>query len=167
MMERQALSSRTRSEAIAQRSVSVLCALSLSLQIGCYSYLPVQSTPPIPAQQVGVVINDRGRVLLGDRVGVSVDRVDGKVVSHNNGSLTIDVYRVTDLRGNTSTWTGERVAIPEEAILGYRARKLSKWRSFLLVGAIAVSVILSLGTSLDLFGDGVSDGPTDGGPQQS
>ncbi len=167
MMEQQALSRRTRSEAIAQRSVSVLCALALALQVGCYSYLPVQSTPPTPAQLVGVVINDRGRLLLGDRVGVSVDRVDGKVISHQNGSLAIDVYRVTDLRGNTSTWTGERVSIPDEAILGYRARKLSKFRTFLLVGAIALSVILTLGTSLDLFGDGTSDGPTDGGPQQS
>jgi hypothetical protein len=77
-----------------------------------------------------------------------------------------DVYRVTDLRGNTATWTGERVAIPEEAVLGYRARKLSKFKSVLLVGAIALAIVFSLGQSLDLFGDELAERP-DGGPQQS
>jgi hypothetical protein len=146
--------------------VSALCALALALQIGCFSYLPVQSAPPAPAQQVAIVINDRGRVLLGDRVGASVDRIDGKVVSRQNGALVVDVYRVTDLRGNTATWTGERVSIPEEAILGYRARKLSKFKTFLLVGTIALAIISSLGKTLDLFGDPATDRPGDG-PQQS
>jgi hypothetical protein len=166
MTEPQACPRRSRSETIAQRSVSVLCALALALQIGCFSYLPVQSTPPAPAQQVAIVINDRGRVLLGDRVGASVDRIDGKVVSRQNGALVVDVYRVTDLRGNTATWTGERVSIPEEAILGYRARTFSKFKTFLLVGTIALAIISSLGKTLDLFGDPATDRPGDG-PQQS
>ncbi len=150
---------RSRWETFAQRSVSSLCALALALQIGCFSYLPVQSTAPLPAQQVGVVINDRGRVLLGDRVGASADRIDGKVVSRQDGTLVLDVFRVTDLRGNTATWTGERVSIPEEAILGYRARKVSKLKTFLLVGTIALAIIMSLGNTLNLFGDPASDLP--------
>lgn len=166
MTEPQARPGRSRSETIAQRSMSGLCALALGLQIGCFSYLPVQSSPPAPAQQVGVVINDRGRALLGDRVGANVDRIDGKVVSRQNGALVLDVYRVTDLRGNTATWTGERVSIPEEAILGYRARTLSKFKSFLLVATIALAIISSLGQTLDLFGDPATDRPGDG-PQQS
>ncbi len=165
MAEHQALSSRTRSETIAQRSLSCLCALALALQIGCFSYLPVQSTPPAPAQQVGVVINDRGRVLLGDRVGASVDRIDGKVISRQGGTIVLDVYRVTDLRGNTATWTGERVSIPEEAVLGYRARKLSKFKTLLLVGSIALAIVYSLGKSLNLFGDELVERPGEGPPQ--
>jgi len=166
MSDAQALSARSRSEMIAQRSVSGLCALALALQIGCFSYLPVQSTPPLPAQQIGVVINDRGRVLLGDRVGASVDRIDGKVVSRQEGSIVLDVYRVTDVRGNTATWTGERVSIPEDAILGYRARKVSKIKTLLLVGVIALAIFGTLRSSLDLFGDPATDRPGDG-PQQS
>lgn len=162
MSESRALTVRSRSETIAQRSVSSLCALALALQIGCFSYLPVQSTPPVPAQQVSVVLNDRGRVLLGDRVGASVDRIDGKVVSRQDGTLVLDVYRVTDLRGNTATWTGERVSIPEEAVIGYRARKISKFKTLLLVGTIALAIIASLGNTLNLFGDPATDRPGDG-----
>lgn len=166
MSEAQALPVRSRSATIAQRSVSGLCALALALQIGCFSYLPVQSTPPVPAQQIGVVINDRGRVLLGDRVGASVDRIDGKVVSRQDGSIVLDVYRVTDLRGNTATWTGERVSIPEDAILGYRTRKVSKLKTLLLVGVIVLAILGTLRSSLDLFGDPATERPGDG-PQQS
>ncbi len=162
MPEQRALRVRSRSETIVQRSVSSLCALALALQIGCFSYLPVQSAPPVPAQQVGVVLNDRGRVLLGDRVGASVDRIDGKVVSRKDGTLVLDVFRVTDLRGNTATWTGERVSIPDEAILGYRARKFSKLKTLLLVGTIALAIIASLGNTLNLFGDPATDRPGDG-----
>jgi hypothetical protein len=166
MTEHQNVSLRTRSETIAQRSVGVLCALALALQIGCFSYLPVQSAPPLPAQQVGIVINDRGRVLLGDRVGASVDRIDGKVISRQDGSIVVDVYRVTDLRGNTATWTGERVSIPDEAILGYRARTFSKMKTLLLIGSIVFAIVASLGKSLDLFGDELAERPGEG-PQQS
>ena len=151
MSDAQAFSARSRSETIAQRSVSGLCALALALQIGCFSYLPVQSVPPVPAQQVGVVINDRGRVLLGDR---------------QDGSIVVDVYRVTDLRGNTATWTGERVSIPDEAILGYRARTFSKMKTLLLVGSIVMAIVASVGKSLDLFGDELAERPGEG-PQQS
>ncbi len=166
MFESQACPRRSRLETIAQRALGGLCALALALQIGCFSYLPVQSAPPVPAQQVGVVLNDRGRVLLGDRVGASVDRIDGMVVSRQDGSLVLDVYRVTDLRGNTATWTGERVSIPNEAILGYQARKFSKFKTFLLVGTIALAIISSLGKTLNLFGDPATERPGDG-PQQS
>ncbi len=68
--------------------------------------------------------------------------------------------------GNSATWTGERVSIPEEAILGYRARKVSKLKTFLLVGTIALAIVFSLGKSLDLFGDELGERPGEG-PQQS
>lgn len=135
------------------RAVGGLCSVALALQIGCYSYLPVQSAAPAPAEQVGIVINDRGRVLLGDRVGALVDRIDGRIISRKDGSIVLDVYRVTDLRGNSATWTGERVTVPEEAVVGYRARKFSKWKTVLLVGAIAFAIVTTLGNTLNIFGD--------------
>jgi hypothetical protein len=138
---------------IASRALAAACGATLALQIGCYSYLPVQSTPPMVAQEVGIVISDRGRVLLGDRVGATVDRIDGRVVSRQNGTITLDVYRVTDLRGSSATWTGERVSIPEEAVMGYQARKFSKFKTLVLVGAIAMAIVTTLGRSLDIFGD--------------
>jgi len=127
--------------------------------MACYSYAPLRSVTPSPAQQVGVVINDRGRTLLGERVGALVERIDGRIVSIDSSSVVLDVFRVTDLRGTATTWTGERVTIPRDAVLGFRERKLSKLRVLALVGAAALAVFAVLQTSFDFFGDPKTDEP--------
>lgn len=152
-----------------RRLVGGLCVGALALQTACFSYMPMQSSVPPQAKELGISINDRGRVLLGDRIGQSVDRIDGRIVSSDSLAVVLDVYRVTDLRGIASTWTGERVSIPREAIMGYNARKLSKVRTFALIGAIAAVIIASVGSSLDIFGGSLPDetAPPGGGSQTS
>jgi hypothetical protein len=135
------------------------------LQIGCYAYQPVQSVAPSQGE-VGVMINDKGRLALSERMGSLVDRIDGHIAERKDGMVILRVNRVVDVRGNTSTWTGEQVSIPEDGIMGYRPRKVSKFRTALLVGLVAVGLVLTLGTSLDVFGDPRSDLPGDG-PSQS
>jgi len=140
---------------------------ALVLQTGCTSFLPMQpSLPPTNGQEVGIVINDRGRTLLADRIGPLVERVDGRLVGREGGSLTLLVTRVTDVRGTSSTWTGEKVAIPEEAILGYRPKVLSKFKTGLLIGALTTVILATMRMSLDIFGV-PTEGPTTGSPQQS
>jgi hypothetical protein len=131
-----------------------LCAITMSLQWGCYSYLPVQSAPPAAQERVAVVLNDRGRFLLSERLGPTVERVEGTLVSHDSTGVVLDVSGTRDLKGGSSLWSGERVDIPADAILGYRARQFSRTKSLLLGGAlVAVIAITTLGMSLDLFGD--------------
>lgn len=146
--------------------LGLVWAGALALQTGCHTFLPVQSAPPAPQREVGIVINDRGRTLLSERVGPLVERIDGRIDKRENGVVTMSVFRVTDVRGIASTWTGEQVAIPEEAILGYRPKKISKFKTALLVGVLALAVVLTLGTSLDIFGV-PTEGPPGDGPSQS
>lgn len=143
-------------------------ATAIALLGGCTSFLPVQSTPPAQGakSEVGVVINDRGRELLGDRVGAYVERIDGRIQKRENGQLTMQVFRVTDIRGNSSTWTGEVITIPESAVLGYRPKTLSKFKTGLLIGAVTAVILTTLRMSLDIFGV-PTEGPVTGGPQQS
>lgn len=144
------------------------CLAAVALLGGCFSFLPVQSAPPAQGTnaEVGVVINDRGRELLGDRVGALVERIDGRIQKRENGQLTLQVFRVTDVRGNISTWTGEVITIPESAVLGYRPKTLSKFKTGLLIGAVTAVILTTLRMSLDIFGV-PTEGPVTGGPQQS
>ncbi len=136
-------------------------ALGSLLLAGCFSYQPLQPNLPVPADaQVGVVVNDRGRAILADRVGPLIDRVEGHIDRHDGGVLTLSVYRVVNVRGEVSTWTGEKVDIPEEGILGYRPRKLSKMRTVLFAGAVVAAIVLSLRATLNIFGDVIDDGGT-------
>lgn len=115
---------------------------------------------------MGVLINDKGRLALSERMGALVERIDGQIAERKDGLVTLRVNRVIDVRGNTSTWAGEQVSIPEDGIMGFRPRKISKFKTALLVVLVAAGVVLTLGTSLDVFGDPKTDGPGDG-PQQS
>lgn len=137
---------------------------ALALQMGCYSYLPVQSAPPAgkDTDRVAIVVNDRGRVLLADRVGPLVEQIEGRIDKRENGSITMAVYRVKDVRGDYSSWTGEPVQIPDEAVLGYRPRKISKFKTALFIGAVAGLIVATLRTSFDIFGLPPSErAPTD------
>lgn len=149
-----------------RKATLVLCMCTLTLQWGCYSYMPVQSAPPPVNEKLAVTLSDQGRILLGDKLGANIDRVEGVLVSSDSSGVVMNVSGIKDLRGGTAVWTGEQVSIPSSAILGFRPRKLSKSRSLLLAGAIVATLaVLTFGLSLDLFGE---DTPDDGpvcGPQ--
>ena len=158
--------SRTAFRRRLRPAVAALWAGALLLHTGCTSLLPVQSTPAPVGQEMGVVINDRGRTLLADRIGPLVERIDGRLVNREGGRLTLRVTRVTDVRGTGSTWTGEQVTIPEEAVLGYRPKVLSKFKTGLFIGAVTTVILATMRLSLDIFGV-PTEGPTTGSPQQS
>lgn len=146
-----------------RRFVGGLCAASLLLQIGCYTFKPLQTNIPATGNRMAVVLNDRGRFALGDKLGASVDRVEGLLVAVDSEAVTLEVYRTTDLRGSESTWTGERVQVPKDAIIGYQERQFSKRRTYLLLGTV-VGVIAAtmLMVNLDLF-SGITGADPGGG----
>lgn len=149
------------SSVLSRRIGLLIGGVAILFQWGCYSFLPVQSSLPVPQERVAVVISDRGRILLGDRIGQLVEHVDGVIESADTAGVVMSVVGTRDVRGGSSLWSGERVEIPAEAILGYRPRQLSKPRSYLLAGTLIAAVaFLTFGLSLDLFADDRPDGDT-------
>ena len=147
-----------------RRFVGGLCAVTLLLQMGCYTYQPLQTGVPAMGSRIAVVLNDRGRATLGDRLGSAIDKVDGLLVEGDGANVTLEVYRTLDLRGNAATWTGERVQLPRDGITGYQGRQFSKRRTFLLVGTVVgVIVATAWAVNFDLFG-GFTRDPGSGGP---
>ena len=151
---------RTRS---GRRFVGGLSAVALVLQVGCYSFLPLQTSTPATGKRIAVVLNDRGRSMLGDRLGQAVDKVDGLLVEGDGQSVTLEVFRTMDLRGNAASWTGERVQLPRDGITGYQERQFSKRRTYLLVGSVvAVVVVTALTVNFDLFSGFTREDPGNG-----
>ena len=147
-----------------RRFVGGLCAAALLLQMGCYTYQPLQTSVPATGARIAVVLNDRGRAMLGDRLGAAIDKVDGLLVEGGGENVTLEVYRTMDLRGNAATWTGERVQLPKDGITGYQGRQFSKRRTFLLVGTVVgVIVATALVVNLDLFSAFTRDNSGSGG----
>lgn len=145
--------SMNRRARFGRRFVGGLCAATLSLQIGCYTYQPLRTSLPATGQRIAVVLNDRGRFSLGERLGSAVDKIDGLLVEVDSMSVTLEVFRTTDLRGNSASWTGERVQVPKDAITGYQERQFSKRRTYILVGSMVAAVVASvLMANLNVFG---------------
>lgn len=138
------------------------CTLALSLfQFGCYSYLPLQTELP-RSPEIRVLLNDRGRVAVGEAMGPFVEWIEGSVAGEDSSAVRVRVTRVVYTRGGTSIWTGEEVTVPRAGILGFQGRQFSKARSWALAGLTAAIVVYSiLSVNFDLFNDEQEDRCTD------
>ena len=147
-----------------RRFVGGLCAAALSLQMGCCTFQPLQTGVPATGKRIAVVLNDRGRSQLGDRLGSAIDKVDGLLVEGDGVKVTLEVYRTMDLRGNAASWTGERVQLPRDGITGYQERQVSTRRTFILAGTVVgVIVATALAVNFDLFSGFTREDPGSGG----
>ena len=142
---------------IPRRLMGGLTLLLVLFQVGCYSYLPLQTELP-RSPEVRIVLNDRGRVQVGEGMGPFVEWVEGAVAAEDSTNIRLKVSRVVYLRGGTSIWTGEEVEIPKSGIMGFQARQFSKARSWALAGATAAVVVYSiLSINFNLFGNETPD----------
>jgi hypothetical protein len=113
---------------------------------------------------VQLVLNDKGRVAVSDKLGSAVDKVEGTITAQNSDSYTIAVSQVYQIGGNTSKWNGEPVTIAKEGTMGYRIHRFNQKRTVVLAVAIVAAVTVFLVTT-GLKGSGTGDsssGP--GGP---
>jgi hypothetical protein len=129
----------------------------------CYSYVPrVDSTAPRPGERIALQVSDQGRVDLGDQLGPGVDRVEGTLVSVDDGQYVMSVASVQNVRHQTSHWSGERVPIRKANVTRLEQRRFSIARTSLAVGGAALAVALLVSThaleSIGLIGDRGGEG---------
>ena len=112
-------------------------------------------------QSVSVELNDRGRLMMSDRLGEAVLRVEGMLVDSSETAVVLGVARTVQMQGSSVVWTGEQVAIPREGVRHFQRRQFSKSRTLMLT----VGVVLVLGAvigGLSVLGvDGGRNPPDD------
>jgi hypothetical protein len=142
-----------------------LSTLALLLQ-GCYETLPLQQGPPPATVTVRLVLNDKGRAALSDKLGSAVDRVEGMITAQNSDSYTLAVSEVYQLGGNSSKWNGEPVTIAKDGTDGYQIHRYNQTRTVVLAVALVAVTILFL-TTTKLIGGGPDQTGTSGNPGQT
>lgn len=138
-----------------RRLVAAAAGGALALNAGCYAYAPIAGAPA-PGQVVSLELSDAGRVAVGERLGPGVVRVEGRLVEMRDSTFVLGVTRVATVAGGVANWAGERVTIPQSAVMRTSERKLSKGRSFLAAG-IAVAAIVAFAVTREIFGFGPGD----------
>lgn len=144
-----------------RRATATLCAFSLMLQQACYTSVPVAGVMPAPTGPVKITINERGRVLVGSKLGTLVDNVQGRIVRSDSVSVEVAVEIAEDVRGTPVRWGGERFTIPREGIQSTTTKKVARGRTALLLGGIIVGVLVGL---LTINGAKSSSNGNGGGP---
>lgn len=100
---------------------------------------------PQPGTEVGLDINDVGRVALGGAMGPAIRQVEGRLVSKDTSEYLIAVTAVHLLDGGDQAWRGETVHIKTEYVSSLYQRRFSVGRTVAL-GAVGVGAIAILGT---------------------
>lgn len=142
---------------------AMLLSFCLGVTNGCYSYVPVASTPA-PGSVLSLQLNDSGRVALGRTLGPTVDKIEGAVESASDSSYVLKMQSVTFFNGQTSNWTGESVAVGKQYVSNTSRRVFSNSRTTLAVLGGVGAVIAFIATRA-VIGSGTPDSdPGGGGP---
>src|SRR6186713_3259609 len=96
------------------RSLCVVVAV-LPAALGCYAYAPLDTSTGVQAgEHVAVEITDRGRVELSGRLGSGVLRLEGTLTRTDSVELVMNVWRVAQISGPPSRWSGESIRFKRE-----------------------------------------------------
>jgi hypothetical protein len=144
-----------------RRATALLCASSLMLQQACYNVVPVTGAATMPAGIVQITVNERGRILLGNRLGSLLERVDGRIVRADSVNIEVAVQTSQDVRGSLARWDGDRVTIAREGISSIVEKKPARRRTAILTGIILGGIAIGLAALIGLKDrSGVGTDPT-------
>jgi hypothetical protein len=141
-----------------KRSVALVVGV-LQLGTACYGYVPVQHSPSVGAR-VAIEVNDEGRVALREQLGPGVVRVEGRLAGLEGGDYIVDASTVTAIRGPALPLDTVRVRLNQRLIERVDERRLSRRRTWTVVGAALAVVATFLATQ----GFGSRGTPPEGPP---
>jgi hypothetical protein len=144
----------------ARRQLAALVGV-LHLCTACYQYVPVQAAPTVGAH-VGLDINDDGRVALRDQLGPGVVRLEGTLRAVEGDAMIVQASNVTQIRGRPVPVDSVQVRVSRGHIEHIDERRLSRTRTWMIVGgaaAIVASFLMSGG-----FGKPPAQEPPGGPP---
>jgi hypothetical protein len=107
----------------------------------CYNTVPLQSDQPHPERELQIVLTAAGAERLSGVIGPTIVQVRGKPLEWRSDSVALAMTATVTARADEHYWSGQRVAIPRDAIAAISERRFSAGRT---VGAAAVIVGLAL-----------------------
>ncbi len=141
-----------------------LLLASLAAAVGCYAAEPVSvGVAPEMGTRMSFQLNDQGRAALGLVMGDGLERIDGRILSHDEAGYLVAVSEVRRIRGSLQVWAGEPVRLSDRHVSGISVQRYSRSRTAIAVagGVGALALILTRGINGFAFGDDRSTQPRD------
>jgi len=143
--------------------LSVPVISTMTMQAGCYRYVPMAGTAPALGERYTFDITDAGRVGLADRLGPGVSKVEGTLVRQTDDAYVVSVAGINLLTGGSSHWTGEQVPLNAGYVGRVERREFSAGRTAAAVSAAALAIGAFIVTR-GLSGTGAPPTTGSGGP---
>jgi hypothetical protein len=140
--------------------IAVPMISTITLQCGCYRYVPMGEPAPVLGARYAFEITDAGRVGLADRLGPGVMKVEGTLVRRTEDGYVVSVSGIDLISGGSSHWSGEQVPVSAGYVARLERREFSAGRTAAALGAAALAIgafIVSRGLG------GTGSPPTSGG----
>jgi len=139
--------------------------LTAVLCTGCYEYTPLRSSaaPTGKAVTLELVLNDRGRADLADRIGPDALSVEGVLVERRDSSYAINVQSVSYFNRASSKWTGERLSFSTGQLRDIREKRFSRGKTGLAI-ATAIGAVVAFVVTRSILIGGETSTPPGGGP---
>lgn len=112
--------------------------LSVVLSTGCYSYSLIDPAQANPGLAVRARITPVESARLEELTGLRDRVVHGEIVHAEADAIVLSVPALLAEPGLPSSMLHQRITLPSSAIVELEQRQLSRWRTFSLVGAVAV-----------------------------
>lgn len=143
--------------------ISLPVVTTMSLQAGCYRYVPMTEGSPVLGERYTFDITDAGRVGLADRLGPGVLKVEGMLVRRTEDAYVVSVAGIDLIGGGSSHWTGEQVPLNAGYVGRLERRQFSSGRTAVAIGAAALAIGAFIVTR-GLIGSGSPPTGSGGGP---
>lgn len=123
-------------------------AASLLLLAGCYTYVPVSTTPKV-GERVRIALTAEGMTDLARYLGPRVAVAEGTLNSNGGDAMVVAVDFVQLIDGTRQPWSGEGVvSFPTNYVANVRQRTLLRRQSIIagtgLTAALAAVAIVAL-----------------------
>jgi hypothetical protein len=139
----------------------ITAAILLPVLAGCYEYVPLANATPKTGEIVTFEISDQGRVGLSERFGPGLASIEGRVTSAESDQYLINVFKVSQLNGESALWSGEAVRLQRVYVETAKGREFSPTRT--TIAAITAAVV----TGALIAGTMRLAGSFNGGPDES
>jgi hypothetical protein len=144
-------------------SAAPVPVLVLVLVSGCYAYAPIEPANVRPGTGVRARVSGAAADRIAPLLGTSNPRLlNGRLVDVQGDTMIVEVPTVLQASVGSSVETlHQRIAISRSELLELETRRLDRFRTAALAGAVAVVVGTVVITALD--GEPGSRGPPGGG----
>jgi hypothetical protein len=125
-----------------KRILRILVLSALPVAAGCYHYVPLAPSSAPQGTPVRARLGTMSEFELAQFTVNNIDQVEGEMVRLDTGELVLSATWLQAVTGNGYAGNGWTVRIPEANLAGFEEKRLSWWRTGVVVTGLAVATWL-------------------------